>query len=305
MKGGAGELPLAQRQAGFVMLHALPDEDWTARWDRIICPDHVKQRLLNFALFCFGPLRKVSSVALPTHGLVVLAGPPGTGKTTLAHGLADRIARALQAREVASRCKFAVIDPHVLPSEMLGESQRGVVRLFSRAIPDLAAEGEPVIVLLDEVEALAVTRRATSTESNPVDVHRATEAVLTGLDDVAKACPNVLFVATTNHREAVDEALVSRADLIEELLPPSTDVAAAILADTLSEVSPALLADSRAAEGLHRLAARCVTANLDGRQIRKAVLRLLVDKDPDLALGRRPLGWADLDGMLGRPPASP
>ena len=86
---------------------------------------------------------------------------------------------------------FMDIDPHAYPSQMLGESQRSVARLFDRTIPDLAQRGEPVVVLLDEVEALAVNRAGASLETNPVDVHRATDAVLAGIDHVSAVAPNV------------------------------------------------------------------------------------------------------------------
>ena len=33
---------------------------------------------------------------LPLHGVMLLTGPPGAGKTTLASGLADKVARTLQ-----------------------------------------------------------------------------------------------------------------------------------------------------------------------------------------------------------------
>src|SRR5258708_32867503 len=103
---------------------------------------------------------------------------------------------------------------------MLGESQRGVARLFERTLPDIARRGRPTLVLLDEVESLAVSRTGASLETNPVDVHRATDAVLAGIDLVARTCPNVVFVATTNHAAGVDIAFLSRADLREQVGAP-------------------------------------------------------------------------------------
>jgi hypothetical protein len=56
-----------------------------------------------------------------------------------------------------------------------------------------------------------------------VDVHRATDAVLLGIDEIAKKLPSVLFVTTTNFIEAVDEAFLSRADLVMRFqLPDAT-----------------------------------------------------------------------------------
>ena len=59
----------------------------------------------------------------------------------------------------------------------------------------------------------------------PVDVHRSTDAVLAGIDRVARNHPNVAFVATTNFPSGVDPAFLSRADLIETIGPPNADAA--------------------------------------------------------------------------------
>src|ERR671936_2191678 len=202
---------------GISALAELPESSWESRWTRIVAPEGVKDRLLNFALFSLRHRGRIDRVGLPLHGLVVLAGPPGTGKTTLAGGLADRAARELGGQGLL----FAEVNAHQFPSQLLGESQRAVARLFERTIPDLAARGRPTIVLLDEVEALAVSRAGASLDTNPVDVHRATDAVLAGIDHVARACPNVTFVATTNHEVGVDAAFLSRADAVEHMGLPT------------------------------------------------------------------------------------
>jgi len=69
------------------------------------------------------------------------------------------------------------VDPHALTSSALGRSQQAVAKLFEQSIPELAMDGA-AIVLLDEVETLAVDRHQLSLEANPIDVHRATAAAL-------------------------------------------------------------------------------------------------------------------------------
>ena len=281
MSGDALELSAANRYPGVSSVTSLPNAEWRPQWDRIVVADGVKSRLFNFALFCLSARQKISTVGLPSHGLAVLTGPPGTGKTTLAHGLANRAAEELQAREIADRVIFVVIDPHSLPSEMLGASQRATAQLFERAIPDLADEGSPVVVLLDEIEALAVNRRQASAGANPIDVHRATQAVLTGLDAVARECHNVLLLGTTNYPEMVDDALLSRADVVEHLGHPSVDAAYEMLVDALGELS---LADPIDSAVLREIAVECVRRQTDARQVRKLVLRALIRGDAELAL---------------------
>lgn len=255
---------------GIVAMHELPDDAWESRWTRIIVPEDLKDRLLNFTLFSLRHRARMDAVRLPIHGLIVLAGPPGTGKTTLAGGLADQAARAL-----GESLLFVEIDPHAFPSQMLGESQRSVARLFERTLPDLAQRGRPTIVLLDEVESLAVNRSGASLETNPVDVHRATDAVLAGVDQVARACPNLTFVATTNHPVGVDGAFLSRADLVENIALPNAAAVEQILRDTLDQVVGASGLDGAA---LGPLAKACVAAHLDARRVRKLVLRALASR---------------------------
>jgi AAA+ superfamily predicted ATPase len=274
---------------GIIAMHELPDPAWESRWSRIVVPDAVKERLLNFTLFSLKHRARMDAVRLPVHGLIVLAGPPGTGKTTLAGGLADQAARAL-----GESVLFAEVDPHAFPSQMLGESQRSVARLFDRTLPDLALRGRPTIVLLDEVESLAVNRTGASLETNPVDVHRATDAVLAGVDQVARACPNLTFVATTNHAVGVDAAFLSRADLVEDIALPNAAAVEQILRDTLEQVVGAARLDGAM---LGPLAKACVDARLDARRVRKLVLKALASKR-ELAMSPERLRVEDIAAAL-------
>ncbi|HEY7701464.1 MAG TPA: AAA family ATPase [Candidatus Limnocylindrales bacterium] len=280
------EITIPPGVEGIAGLTQLPDPAWAERWDRIILPAEQKERLLHYVLFSLRHRGRVGGVGVPIHGLVVLAGPPGTGKTTLAGGLAHRAAEALEGEELL----FVDIDPHAFPSQLLGESQRGVARLFERTLPDLATRGRPIVVLLDEVEALAVSRSRASLETNPVDVHRATDAVLSGVDRVARAWPNVTFVATTNYLPGVDAAFLSRADLIETIGAPGRDAVRAILVDTLRELTGD---DALDVEGLDAIAADAAAAGLDARQVRKLALRAVTSRR-ELTLDPRGLTLDDL-----------
>jgi SpoVK/Ycf46/Vps4 family AAA+-type ATPase len=284
---------------GLLSVHALPADHHDGPWDHILVPPGTKERLLNQALLTLRHGRALSTLAGMPHGLIVLAGPPGTGKTTLGRGLAQVAARVLAPQGATT---YVEIDPHAFPSEMLGESQRNITRLLTDTLPELAARRPHTVVLIDEVESFAVRRSSASFESNPVDVHRATDAVLAGIDSLASSYPRTLFVSTTNFPDAVDEAFLSRADLVMDLDLPDEATIAAILRHALGELA-GIWPGARALahdEALHRkLAARC--AGWDGRRVRKLVLRALAQRrevvlDPNLLDGQDLLDAVELAG---------
>lgn len=122
-------------------------------------------------------------------------GAPGTGKTEAVKQLARVLEREIYMVDFA-----AVID------SKLGQTQKNISELFK----EIAAFVHPerVVILLDEIDAVALDR----TNTNDLrEMGRATSAMLKGLDYMNE---KVVVVATTNLFSYFDKALTRRFDAV-------------------------------------------------------------------------------------------
>ena len=133
----AAHLKTALDQRGGTGRPAVEDRTW----DHLILPVGTRVELEQVVAMVKKPdLARTLGVEPPTG--LLLTGPPGTGKTTIAKVLAAQ-----------AGCSFYPITGADVTSPWLGESARAIARLFARA-----RENQPSIILLDEIDAIAGKR---------------------------------------------------------------------------------------------------------------------------------------------------
>ena len=235
-------------------------------WEAIVVPTTIKDELLYHAALSLAVRPRLSFTTTALHGLLLLHGPPGTGKTTLARGLAQQLA-AVNGTDV----RLLDVNPHGLMSADHGRSQQHVQQLMDEVIPGRADDKKLTVVVLDEVESMAVARSEAALSANPVDVHRATDAVLTSLDRNTRRYPHIVTVATSNFTRGLDAAFLSRADRAIEIGLPSTEALLAILRDTLAGYADAFPDLKKLGSSAELPEVAKQMAGMDGRTARKLV----------------------------------
>lgn len=169
------------------LLHAPPS---THDLDDVVLPLSVRLQALDFVREHenAGTLR---DAGLSCSHKLLISGPPGNGKTTLAGAIANRLGRPL-----------LVADFSALVSSHLGETGAKIAKIF-RSIET------PCVLFLDEMETLLSER---SGFGNSTDVGEVRRVVATLLLEIDRLAEHIVLIGATNHPEMLDRAVVRRFD---------------------------------------------------------------------------------------------
>lgn len=145
----------------------------------------------------------------PVRGML-LYGPPGVGKTLVARALANYLARI----SGYDKAYFMYVKPSEDNSYLFSQSERNIRKRFQAAAEAAdRAEGAPVIMFCDEIDAMGAVRGARLREVND----RVLQAFLAELQGLCNR-PNVLVIGATNRADALDPALVRPGRLGDSLI---------------------------------------------------------------------------------------
>ena len=194
----------------------------------------------------------LATIGLSEIGKLLFVGPPGTGKTSTARGLAHQL-----------DLPFVEVKLSMITSQYLGETAKNVEKVF-----EVAKRLSPCILFMDEFDFVATTR--TGDEHNAIK--RAVNTLLKSIDEVSLVNDDVMLIGATNHPDELDAAAWRRFDEILSFPRPDEAMRADILALVtreldIAEFDPAAVAAQT--EGLTGSDLRLV--------LREAVLDALVE----------------------------
>ncbi|XP_032666799.1 pachytene checkpoint protein 2 homolog isoform X2 [Odontomachus brunneus] len=197
----------------------LPSQEFHHIWQNLFYDNDIKNDLLHYVetTMLFSD-RGVNTNIISWNKVVLLHGPPGTGKTSLCKALAQKA--VIRMKGHFTHGEFIEINSHSLFSKWFSESGKLVMKLFEEIKNLVQDEKALICILIDEVESLAHARKACSNGTEPSDSIRVVNALLTQLDQI-KRHRNVLILTTSNMTEAIDLAFIDRADIKQYLGFPS------------------------------------------------------------------------------------
>jgi SpoVK/Ycf46/Vps4 family AAA+-type ATPase len=168
--------------------------------------DSVKEQLLQMVEYPMKHTHLYSKFHLPTSSGVLLYGPPGCGKTSMAKMVATTCG-----------CRFLSVKGPELLSSYIGQSEANIRKLFAKA-----RENAPCVLFFDEIDAVSTKRtsRSDQTVSRVVAQlliemessreHKDRSRIAGGSSqDAAQSLQEAIFIiAATNRPDMMDDAFL-------------------------------------------------------------------------------------------------
>ncbi|KAF2405311.1 pachytene checkpoint component Pch2 [Trichodelitschia bisporula] len=216
-------------------ISSLPSKALSNAWDGLIFDDDIPTRLLHSCGRMLTIMRRcrINSSLINWNRLLLLYGPPGSGKSTLCRALAQKL--TIRLGKYFTQGKLVEINANAVLSKWFGESGKLVKRMFNQVHKVAVDETTLVCVLIDEVETLAGCREKAVSGNEIGDALRATNQLLTALDRLRHQ-PNIIVFCTSNLIAAIDPAFLDRVDITECIPQPSPRAVYEIFRSGLQEL---------------------------------------------------------------------
>ncbi|XP_070772102.1 nuclear valosin-containing protein-like [Enoplosus armatus] len=209
--------PSAKRE-GFA---TVPD----VTWEDVGALQDIREELTMAILAPVRSPEQFRALGLSAPSGVLLAGPPGCGKTLLAKAVANE-----------SGLNFISVKGPELLNMYVGESERAVRQVFQRG-----RNSAPCVIFFDEIDALCPRRSGHESGASV----RVVNQLLTEMDGL-ETRRQVFIMAATNRADIIDPAILRPGRLDKTLyvgLPPPADRHAILLTITKGGTKPQLEPD--------------------------------------------------------------
>ncbi|QLQ82033.1 hypothetical protein HG537_0G02870 [Torulaspora globosa] len=245
------KLPISKQTLNLTRITLLPSDNLEGLWESLHFDGGIKRRVYSYATVAL----KVASLAsnkpseagqssFGNNKLILVHGPPGTGKTTVCKSLCQKLSirrefsREIDPLDSTHKGMIIEISCSQIFSRWFGESSKNLVTIFGDVENLLIANqqtGSFVCLLIDEVEAIAFSRSDLLQKNESTDGVRVVSTLLTQLDRLKKY-NNLIMLATSNLLDSLDPAFVDRTDGIFYIGNPSRNGIAKILSSGMKEM---------------------------------------------------------------------
>ncbi|XP_024280541.1 nuclear valosin-containing protein-like isoform X1 [Oncorhynchus tshawytscha] len=241
--------PSAKRE-GFA---TVPD----VTWEDVGALHDIREELTMAILAPVRSPEQFKALGLSAPAGVLLAGPPGCGKTLLAKAVANE-----------SGLNFISVKGPELLNMYVGESERAVRQVFQRG-----RNSAPCVIFFDEIDALCPRRSGHESGASV----RVVNQLLTEMDGL-ETRRQVFIMAATNRPDIIDPAVLRPGRLDKTLyvgLPPPSDRHAILLTITKGGSRPHLEQDVSLEEMAHDVRSDCFTGADLSALVREASVNAL------------------------------
>ncbi|KAM9726391.1 nuclear valosin-containing protein-like isoform 2-T2 [Menidia menidia] len=217
-RAALGSVQPSAKREGFA---TVPD----VTWEHVGALQDIREELTMAILAPVRSPEQFRALGLSAPSGVLLAGPPGCGKTLLAKAVANE-----------SGLNFISVKGPELLNMYVGESERAVRQVFQRG-----QNSSPCVIFFDEIDALCPRRSGHESGASV----RVVNQLLTEMDGL-EARRQVFIMAATNRPDIIDPAILRPGRLDKTLyvgLPGPADRHAILLTVTQGGTKPRLEPD--------------------------------------------------------------